>query len=41
MWRILMYKMVNKNYGELPAKLADEIPWNKLCVYLIGPYKIR
>ena len=28
-------------YGKLPAKLAEETPWNKLCVYLIGPYKIR
>ena len=33
------YKMVNKKYGELPAKLAEEIAWNKLCVDLIGPYK--
>ena len=22
-------------YGKLKAKLAEEIPWNKLCVYLI------
>ena len=27
--------------GKFPAKLAEEIPWNKLCVDLIGPYKIR
>ena len=27
-------------YGKLPAKLADKTPWNKLCVDLIGPYKI-
>ena len=26
--------------GKLPAKLAKETPWNKLCVDLIGPYKI-
>ena len=31
---------INKNYGEAPAKLPEEIPWNKLCLYLIGPYKI-
>ena len=31
---------VNKKNGELPAKLADEIPWNKLSIDLIGPYKI-
>ena len=28
-------------YGKLPAKEAEETPWNKLCVYIIGPYKIR
>ena len=28
-------------YGKLPAKEADEIPWNKLCVDIIGPYIIR
>ena len=27
-------------YGELPAKITEETPWNKLCVDLIGPYKI-
>ena len=26
---------------KLPAKEAEEIPWNKLCVYLIDPYVIR
>ena len=30
-----------KKYGKLPTKLAEEIPWNKLFVYLIGSYKIR
>ena len=28
-------------YGKLPAKLAEETLWNKLCVDLICPYKIR
>ena len=27
--------------GKLPANLSEEIPWNKLCVYLIVPYIIR
>ena len=36
-----MYKTVNKNYGKLPAKLAEETPWNKLCLDLIGFYNIR
>ena len=26
--------------GKLPAKLEEETPWNKLCVDLIGPYKM-
>ena len=35
------YKTVNKRYGKLPAKIVEEIPWNKLCEYLIVPYKTR
>ena len=31
----------NNVFGKLPAKLAEEIPWNKLCVDLIVPYVIR
>ena len=27
--------------GKLPAKLAEETQWNKLCVDIIGPYIIR
>ena len=34
-------KQPNKKYGKLPAKLSEDIPWNKLCVDLIGPYGIR
>ena len=34
-------KLSNKKYGTLPVKLAEEIPWNKLCVDLIGTYAIR
>jgi hypothetical protein len=30
-----------KKYGLLPPKLAEATPWDKLCVDLIGPYKIR
>ena len=32
-----MYKRSNVKYGKLPAKLAEEIPRNKLFVYLIDP----
>ena len=34
-------KLSNKEYGRLTAKLAEEIPWNKLYVDLIGPHVIR
>ena len=34
-------KQSNKQYGKLPAKLAGEIPWNKICVDIIGPYVIN
>ena len=34
-------KPPNKKYGKLPDKLAKEIPQNKLCVGLIGPYVIQ
>ena len=27
-------------HGKIPAKLAEETPRNKLCVDIIGPYKI-
>jgi len=30
-----------KKYGLLPPKEAETLPWDKLCVDLIGPYKIR
>ena len=29
-----------QKYSKLPAKLAEETLWNKICVELIGPYKI-
>jgi hypothetical protein len=30
-----------KKYGFLPPKDAEAIPWDKLCIDLIGPYTIR
>ena len=27
-------------YGHLPAKVEEYIPWDKLCVDLIGPYTV-
>ena len=35
------YKTIKYKYGKLPAKLAEEIPRNKLYVDIIGPYIIR
>ena len=34
-------KRHTKKYGELPAKTAEAKPWHKLCVDLIGPYKVQ
>jgi hypothetical protein len=34
-------KKKNKKYGHLPAKEAETVPWEKLCVDLIGPYTIE
>ena len=33
-------KRSTTKYSKLPAKLSEETPWNKLCVDLIGPYRI-
>ena len=41
MWNMPMYKTVSRKQGKLPAKLAEETPWNKLCVHLKGLYKTR
>jgi hypothetical protein len=37
----LQQKTTNQKYGKLPAKLAEENPWDTLCVDLIGPCKIE
>ena len=34
-------KQSNIKYVKLTAKEAEEMPWNKLCVDLIGPYVVR
>ena len=34
-------KRTKKKYGHLPEKEAESLPWEKLCVDLIGPYTIR
>ena len=34
-------KKYKKKYGHLPEKTAEAVPWERLCVDLIGPYKIE
>jgi hypothetical protein len=34
-------KRDTKNYGHLPEKEAESLPWEKLCVDLIGPYSFK
>ena len=34
-------KRRHKKYGHLPEKEAEAIPWDKMCLDLIGPYIIR
>ena len=34
-------KRNKKNYGHLPAKIAETNPWETLCIDLIGPYELK
>jgi cleavage and polyadenylation specificity factor subunit 1 len=34
-------KRKQKKYGHLPPKVAEATIWDKMCIDLIGPYKIR
>jgi hypothetical protein len=34
-------KVSHKKYGLLPAKKAEDQPWERLCVDLIGPYTLK
>jgi hypothetical protein len=34
-------KKQSKKYGLLPEKEAEAMPWDRLCVDLIGPYNIK
>lgn len=33
-------KRTKKKYGKVPEKIAEILPWETLCVDMIGPYKI-
>ena len=34
-------KKRHKKYGHLRPKEAEAFPWDKLCVDIMGPYKIK
>jgi hypothetical protein len=34
-------KKQSKKYGLLPEKKAEAMPWDRLCIDLIGPYNIK
>jgi hypothetical protein len=34
-------KKYKKKYGHLPEKTAEAVPWERLCIDLIGPYTIE
>jgi hypothetical protein len=34
-------KKQSKKYGLLPEKETEAMPWDRLCVNLIGPYYIK
>jgi hypothetical protein len=34
-------KKQSKKYGLLPEKDAEAMPWDRLCIDLIGPYNIK
>ena len=39
--RCQLGKCRKRKYGHLPPKIAQVIPWNQVCVDLIGPYTIK
>ena len=34
-------KRKSKKYGHLPEEEAEALPWDKICIDLIGPYTIQ
>jgi hypothetical protein len=34
-------KKQSKKYGLLPEKEAEAMPWERLCINLIGPYNVK
>jgi hypothetical protein len=36
-----LFKKQQKKYGHLPPKEAEELPWSRVNVEMIGPYIVR
>jgi hypothetical protein len=36
-----LFKKQRKKYGHLPPKEAEDLPWSRVNVDLIGPYVVR
>eukprot|EP00957_Ditylum_brightwellii_P014005 1056480-Ditylum_brightwellii.AAC.1 len=34
-------KRRKRKYGHMPPKIANQVPWQKVCVDLIGPYTLK
>ena len=39
--RCQLGKRRKRKYGHVPSKIADQVPWQKVCVDLIGPYTVK
>jgi len=39
--RCQLGKRRKRKYGHVPPKIADQVPWQKVCVDLIGPYTLK
>jgi hypothetical protein len=36
-----IHKKNRKQYGKLPAKLAEATPWEIVCLDLVGPWSVK
>eukprot|EP00957_Ditylum_brightwellii_P105566 8047462-Ditylum_brightwellii.AAC.1 len=34
-------KQRKQKYGHVPPKIANQVPWQKVCINLIGPYTLK
>ena len=46
-WHVKSYKRCQlgkqrkRQYGHVPPKIANQVPWQKVCLNLIGPYALK